>query len=150
MKLIMIALLSTVKDFFALTDAQMAEFVQQFINNLPGYLKAPLEACAEQLTAASAHPDWFAARQLCVLAVKYDEETPVPETAPERRPAGRRDPEKTPEKTEQLTLQFETVSKGIMERTTPVMWNNEDLDEPAFKRRNAVIDDGRRGGTKKR
>ena len=31
MKLIMIALLSTVKDFFALTDAQMADFVQQFI-----------------------------------------------------------------------------------------------------------------------
>ena len=52
MKLIMIALLSTVKEFFALTDAQMAEFVQQFINNLPNYLRAPLEACAEQLSAA--------------------------------------------------------------------------------------------------
>ena len=51
MKLIMIALLSTVKDFFALTDAQMAEFVQQFINNLPNYLRAPLEACAEELSA---------------------------------------------------------------------------------------------------
>ena len=52
MKLIMIALLSTVKEFFALTNAQMAEFVQQFINNLPAYLRTPLEACAEQLTAA--------------------------------------------------------------------------------------------------
>ena len=52
MKLIMIALLSTVKDFFALTDAQMAEFVQQFINNLPNYLRAPLEACVGQLSAA--------------------------------------------------------------------------------------------------
>ena len=52
MRLIMIALLSTVKEFFALTDAQMAEFVQQFISNLPNYLRAPLEACAEQLSAA--------------------------------------------------------------------------------------------------
>ena len=51
MKLIMIALLSTVKEFFALTNAQMAGFVQQFINNLPDYLQAPLEACAEQLSA---------------------------------------------------------------------------------------------------
>ena len=37
-----------------------------------------------------------------------------------------------------------------MERTTPVIWNNEDLDEPAFKRRNIVIDDGRRGSGKRR
>ena len=52
MRLIMIALLSTVKEFFALTDAQMAGFVQQFINNLPNYLKSPLEVCAEQLSVA--------------------------------------------------------------------------------------------------
>ena len=52
MKLIMIALLTTVKEFFALTEKQMAEFVQQFISNLPVYLRAPLEACAEQLSAA--------------------------------------------------------------------------------------------------
>ena len=50
MKLIMIALLSTVKEFFALTDAQMVGFVQQFINNLPNYLRTPLKACAEQLS----------------------------------------------------------------------------------------------------
>ena len=52
MKLIMITLLSTVKEFFALTDVQMMKFVQQFINNLPNYLRAPLEACAVQLTTA--------------------------------------------------------------------------------------------------
>ena len=51
MRLIMIALLSTVKEFFALNDAQMAKFVQQFINNLPNYLRASLEVCAEQLSA---------------------------------------------------------------------------------------------------
>ena len=44
---------------------------------------------------------------------------------------------------------LEPISKGIMERTTPVMWNNEDLDEPTFKRRNAVIDDGRRSPGRK-
>ena len=52
MKLIIIALLSTVKEFFSLTDEQMTIFVQQFIGNLPKYLRAPLEACAEQLSAA--------------------------------------------------------------------------------------------------
>ncbi|MCR5238273.1 MAG: transposase [Lachnospiraceae bacterium] len=52
MKLIIITLLSTVKDAFSLTDVQMADFVQQFINNLPDYLKAPLKDCAEQLSVA--------------------------------------------------------------------------------------------------
>ena len=52
MKLIMITLFSTIKEFFVLNDAQMAEFVCQFINNLPDYLRAPMEACAEQLSAA--------------------------------------------------------------------------------------------------
>ena len=52
MRLIMITLLSTVKEFFALTDAQMTELVQQFINNLPNHLRVPLESCADQLLAA--------------------------------------------------------------------------------------------------
>ncbi len=51
MKLIMIALLSTVKNFFGLTEEQMSVFIQEFIGNLPAYLRAPLEACAEQLAA---------------------------------------------------------------------------------------------------
>lgn len=52
MKLIMIALLSTVRDFFALSEEQMSAFVQQFISSLPNYLRKPLEVCAEQLLAA--------------------------------------------------------------------------------------------------
>ena len=107
-----------------------------------------LPADAEQLTAASAHEEWRGARQLCVLAVKYSE--PAPEL-PARHPARKR-PEAATAKpaasggdAEQLVLNLSPVSKGIMERTTPVMWNNEDLDEPTFKRRNVVIDDGRRG-----
>ena len=114
---------------------------------------AHLPAEAEQLTAASASPDWQGARQLCVLAVKYSE--PAPEL-PARHPVRKR-PEAAAAKpaasggdAEQLVLNLSPVSKGIMERTTPVMWNNEDLDEPTFKRRNVVIDDGRRssGGTR--
>ena len=61
---------------------------------------------AQQLTAASAHPDWHGARQLCVLAIKYDEESlPIeePPAAPRvGRRAGRGD-DKRSEKTEQLT-----------------------------------------------
>ena len=52
MKLIMIALLSTVKEFFALTEEQMSAFVEQFIGNLPNYLRKPLKDCVEQLSAA--------------------------------------------------------------------------------------------------
>ena len=52
MKLIMIALLSTVKSFFALSEEQMSAFVQEFIGNLPNYLRRPLEECAGQLAAA--------------------------------------------------------------------------------------------------
>ena len=100
----------------------------------------------EQLTAAGTHPGWTGSRQLCVLAVKYDEAVPEmpPRPAARRRTASVAVPSAAAAAT-QLTLPLDPVSKGIMERTTPVVWNNEDLDEPAFKRRNAVIDDGRKG-----
>ena len=121
------------------------------VKNTLGLIGRYIPAQAAQLTAASAHPAWGQSRQLCVLAIKYDEEAPTAETSPSlRHQAHRKVPAKAVEKTEQLTLKFDMVSKGIMERTTPVMWNNEDLDEPTFKRRNVVIDDGRRGGAGKR
>ena len=47
-------------------------------------------------------------------------------------------------------MDLDPVSKGIMERTTPVIWNGEDLDEPAFKRRGLDVDDGRKGSGKRR
>ena len=52
MNLIMIALLTTIKEFFSLNEEQMTVFVQQFMENLPNYLHEPLKACAEQLSAA--------------------------------------------------------------------------------------------------
>ena len=116
------------------------------VRNTLGLMAKYLPAGAEQLTAASAHPDWQGARQLCVLAVKYSE--PAPEL-PARHPVRKRSETAAPKpasggSAEQLELGLDPVSKGIMERTTPVMWNNEDLDEPTFKRRKIVIDDGRR------
>ena len=38
---------------------------------------------------------------------------------------------------------LEPLSKGIMEKTMPVLWNGEDLDIPTFKRRNAAVDNGK-------
>ena len=52
MKLIMIAMLSAVKEFFKVSDEQMTLFVQSFINDLPNYLRAPLLECAGGLSAA--------------------------------------------------------------------------------------------------
>ena len=113
---------------------------------------------AEQLTAASSRPDWQGARQLCVLTIKYSEPSPElrPRTSPSRPRASShplaepRAAAGKPAEFEQQTLDLDPISKGIMERTTPVIWNNEDLDEPAFKRRKLVIDDGRRGSAKRR
>ena len=117
------------------------------VRNTLGLVAKYLPAEAEQLTAASSHPDWQGARQLCVLTIKYSE--PTPEVRPRGQalrprpepllPAGKE------AAAEQLVLKLDPISKGIMERTTPVIWNNEDLDEPTFKRHNIVIDDGGKG-----
>jgi len=113
-----------------------------------------LPAGAEQLTAASSHPDWQGARQLCVLTVKYAE----PAAEPSRRvpvrphretPPPAADKGAAPGTGEQLEFVLDPVSKGIMERTTPVLWNNEDLDEPTYKRRNLTVDDGRKSSAKR-
>lgn len=126
--------------------------VRNTLNLVAKYLPAD----AEQLTAASSHPDWQGARQLCVLSIKYSE--PVPERHP-RAGAMRQRPEPRPEPRpadkpaggwEQGILNLDPVSKGIMERTTPVIWNNEDLDEPAFKRHGLDVDDGRKSSGKRR
>ena len=52
MQLVMIALLSTVKEFFSLSEEQMAAFAQAFVEKLPNYLKQPLMACVEQVLSA--------------------------------------------------------------------------------------------------
>ena len=49
MKLIIVALLETVKEYFSLNETQMSVFVQQFVDNLPAYLRTPLQECSAQL-----------------------------------------------------------------------------------------------------
>ena len=52
MQLVMIALLSTFKEFISLSEEQMAAFAQAFVEKLPNYLKQPLMACVEQVLSA--------------------------------------------------------------------------------------------------
>ena len=104
---------------------------------------------AELLVAAAAAPEWENMIQLTALAIKFDERTeaPAPEAAAPRRTRTRRnaaaDAAEDNGGAVQMTLDFDPVDKGIMERTTPVHWNNEDLDIPTFVRRRVVIDNGR-------
>ena len=85
--------------------------------------------------------------QLCAVTVRLDAESEVAEVmhkSVERTPKRSRAGAVAAEDASQLTLPFlETVSKGIMENTTPVIWNGEDLDIPTFKRRNTVLDNGK-------
>ena len=126
------------------------------VRNTLGMVAKYLPAEAEQLTAASSRPDWQGARQLCVLTVKYTE--PAAEARPRVPVRSRREPAPSvadkgaaPGAGEQLEFILDPVSKGIMEGTTPqVIWNNEDLDEPAYKRRNLTVDDGRKSTGKRR
>ena len=122
-----------------------------------GETRATLEeACrhlnpeAELLVAASSSPEWEGMLQLTALAIKFDEraELPVPEVQP-RRGRSRRAAAPEENGAVQLTLSLDPVDKGIMERTTPVHWNNEDLDIPTFVRRRIVIDNGRGEGARK-
>ena len=85
--------------------------------------------------------------QLCAVTVRLDAENEIVEVmhkSTERTPKRSRAAAAPEEDASQLTLPFlETVSKGIMENTTPVIWNGEDLDIPTFKRRNTVLDNGK-------
>lgn len=52
MELIMIAMISTVKDVFNATEEQMTIFATKFIDSLPAYLQKPLQACVSQAMTA--------------------------------------------------------------------------------------------------
>lgn len=121
-----------------------------------GETKAALELASRQvkpearlIVGAATSEEWRGMIQLCAVTVRFDAENEIAEVmhksverTPKRSRAGG---SSTPEEdVSQLTLPFlETVSKGIMENTTPVIWNGEDLDIPTFKRRNTVLDNGK-------
>lgn len=52
MKLILVALLETVKEFFAVSDEQMNQFVDSFINKLPDHLQKALHSSISSLVIA--------------------------------------------------------------------------------------------------
>ena len=119
-----------------------------------GETKAALELASRQvkpearvIVGAATAEEYRGMLQLCAVMVRLDAESEVAEVmhkSVERTPKRSRAGAVAAEDASQLTLPFlETVSKGIMENTTPVIWNGEDLDIPTFKRRNTVLDNGK-------
>ncbi len=118
-----------------------------------GDAKAALELASshmrgetQMVVGASTGEEWAGMMQLTAVTVRFDAENEVAQVmqkAAERTPRRSRSGG-AGEDASQLTLPFlETVSKGIMEKTAPVFWENEDLDIPTFKRRNATVDNGK-------
>jgi cell division protein FtsZ len=119
-----------------------------------GTARAVLDLCSRHvnpemdkkvLLGASTSETFAGKLQLTALAVRYlDAVIPVAESVP-RRQFHRDSSRDVPEiDGEQLALpNLEVEEKGIMENTSPVMINGEDLDVPTYRRRGLVIDAGK-------
>ena len=99
------------------------------------------------LVSAGTTPEFGDTVQLTILTVKFDqvEESEQKLTAPAAAPARTRAPRKPRTTTvDDLIdeLPLETFTKGVMERTQPVFYHNEDLDVPTYQRRRVPIDPG--------
>ena len=100
---------------------------------------------------AATGEDWRGRIMLSAVTVKFDAESEADDllrTSAERTPKRTRSAAVQTADADQLVLPLEPVSKGVMERGAQVKWGNEDLDIPTFKRRNIVIDNGKRGGSR--
>lgn len=97
------------------------------------------------MVGAAVDPAWKGRFQFTALAIKYEEE-PIPAASGERRKSKHKS---RIEETESdmiqqiLPLSENEYRRGIMEKTTPVRWNGEELDIPTFQRRNITIDTGK-------
>lgn len=90
---------------------------------------------------------------LCALAVEFDREGElgVSKTSADTAPTAsrpRRSRKTAAEVTEnddaiQQLLPMDVVTRGIMEKTAPVIWEGENLDIPTFQRRGIVVDTGK-------
>ncbi len=110
---------------------------------------------ARILSGASVDPSFGDRVQVCALTVKFDRSEEIDRTIAEapgsERPAARKARSKNAVaaaaapagEAEQLMLSLSTLSKGVMENTTGVVWNGENLDYPTFQRRNIAIDAGK-------
>lgn len=104
-----------------------------------------LKTDASILVGASTSENFAGKLQICVVTIKFEQENLV-DDAPKKITS--RNPKLKTANTigdmiqDELPL-LETVSKGIMENTTPVIYNGENLDIPTFKRRNLLVDNGK-------
>jgi cell division protein FtsZ len=119
-----------------------------------GSARAVLDLCARQvnpdfekklLLGAATDADFAGKVQLTALTVRYlDNREPSSENAPAKHSFRRNAPAASGDDGEQLALpNLDIVEKGIMENTTPVMLDGEDLDVPTFIRRGLVIECGK-------
>ena len=98
------------------------------------------------MVGAAVDPAWKGRFQFTALAVKYEDEPIAPSSSQERRKSKRKNRMDTDESDmfqQMLPLSENEYSRGIMEKTTPVRWNGEELDVPTFQRRNLTIDTGK-------
>ena len=105
---------------------------------------------AKVLSGASVEPAFGDRVMMCCITVEFDDapETLEPKTElPVQKPAAHksrapRGKSARRENDDQQVFVFESQSKGIMERTQPVIWNGEDLDDPTWRRRSAPFEKG--------
>lgn len=107
---------------------------------------------AKVISGASVEPAFGDRVMTCCITVKFDDsaeepvmrtELPLPSAADTpRKTRQSRSKTKRQASSDQQVFAFENQSKGIMERTQPVFWNGEDLDDPTWRRRSTPIDKG--------
>ena len=116
-----------------------------------GSARAVLDLCARQvdpdlekrlLMGASTAEEFAGKIMLTVLTVRYLD-NPVQTGDNRQKRSVDRHNNTDMGGGEQLPLPLIVEDKGIMENTTPVMFDGEDLDVPTFRRRGLVIDSGK-------
>ncbi|MBR7121753.1 MAG: hypothetical protein IKC94_05885 [Lentisphaeria bacterium] len=118
-----------------------------------GRARAVLDLCSRQinpdfekkiLLGAAADTDFSGRIQLTALAVRYLDNPVKSEPAAGKYSFRRNNASRSGDSGEQLALpNLDIVEKGIMENTTPIMLDGEDLDVPTFIRRGLVIETGK-------
>ncbi len=116
-----------------------------------GTARAVLDLCSRQidqeqekkvLLGAATGEEFAGKLLLAALAVRYLD-SPAKSSGTRKRTFIREEQRESSGAGEQLFLDLEVENKGIMENTTPVVIDGEDLDIPAFRRRNMVVDMGK-------
>ena len=114
-----------------------------------GCARAVLDLCSRQidkeqekkmLLGAATGKEFTGKIMLTALAVRYLD-SPTKSNTVRKRSFIRDDRRESTG--EQLFLDLEVENKGIMENTTPVIIDGEDLDIPTFKRRGILVDTGK-------